>query len=147
MNIIKILLNENYYFNDLKFSEFSKSTLTIKVKNNIKNTFTDFETIKMNFRLNDKAMKLLYFNKNIIKIIKLNSIEKVDNISYYFYLDLLITNNPNIIYYYYSIQFIRNINEYNFNNNNNIKKIIISKAIIDLPYSLIIYSTMLIFLN
>jgi len=140
MNIIKILLNENYYFNDLKFSEFSKSTLTIKVKNNIKNTFTDFETIKMNFRLNDKAMKLLYFNKNIIhpllyefdKIIKLNSIEKVDNISYYFYLDLLITNNPNIIYYYYSIQFIRNINEYNFNNNNNIKKIIISKAIIDL---------------
>ena len=52
----------------------------------------------MNFRLNDKAMKLLYFNKNIIhpllyefdKIIKLNSIEKVDNISYYFYLDLLI---------------------------------------------------------
>ena len=45
---------------------------------------------------------------------------------------LLITNNPNIIYYYYSIQFIKNINKYNINNNNNIKQIIISKIIIDL---------------
>ena len=72
---------------------------------------------------------LLYEYDNIIKI---NLIEKIDNISYYYYLSLLITKTPNIIYYNYSIQFIRNINEYNINSNNNIKKIIISKIIIDL---------------
>jgi len=122
--------------------KFSIPTLTSKEKNYIKNTFFDFESIN-NVRLNAKAMELLYFNQNIIhpllyefdKIIKLNSIGNLNKISYYFYLSLLITNNPNIIYYYYSIQFIRNINEYNIkrnNSNNNIKKLIISKVIIDL---------------
>jgi len=122
--------------------KFSIPTLTSKEKNYIKNTFFDFESIN-NIRLNAKAMELLYFNQNIIhpllyefdKIIKLNSIENLNKISYYFYLSLLITNSPNITYYYYSIQFIRNINKYNMklnNSNNNIKKLIISKVIIDL---------------
>ena len=137
---MKILSNNNYYFNDLKFSELSKS-LTLEVKNNIIDIFTDIENIKKHYKLNElEIMKLLYFNKNIIhpllyefdKIIRINSIEKIDNISYYYYLSLLITKTPNIIYYNYSIQFIRNINEYNINSNNNIKKIIISKIIIDL---------------
>ena len=140
MTFMKLLSNNNYYFKDLKFSEISKS-LTLKVKNDIKDIFTDIENIKNHFNLNElKAMKLLYFNNNIMhpllyefdNIIKINLIEKIDNISYYYYLSLLITKTPNIIYYNYSIQFIRNINEYNINSNNNIKKIIISKIIIDL---------------
>ena len=137
---MKLLSNNNYNFKDLKFSEISKS-LTFKVKNDIKDIFTDIENIKNHFKLNElEAIKLLYFNNNIIhpllyefdKIIKINSIEKIYNISYYYYLSLLITKSHNIIYYYYSIQFIIKINEYNINNNNNIKKIIISKIIIDL---------------
>jgi len=137
---MKILSDNNYYFNDLKFSELSNS-LTLKVKNKIKEIFTDIDNIKKHFKLNElESIKLLYFNNNIIhpllyefdNIIKINSIEKVDNISYYFYLSLLIAKNPNIVYYYYSIQFIRKINEYNINSNNNIKKIIISKIIIEL---------------
>ena len=140
MTFMKLLSNNNYYFKDLKFSEISKS-LTLKVKNDIKDIFTDIENIKNHFNLNElKAMKLLYFNNNIMhpllyefdNIIKINSIKKIDNISYYYYLSLLITKSPNIIYYYYSIQFIIKINEYNINNNNNIKKIIISKIILDL---------------
>ena len=121
MSFIKLLSNNNYYFNDLKFSEISKS-LTLKVKNDIKDIFTDIENIKKHFKLNElEVMKLLYFNNNIMhpllyefdNIIKINSIEKIDNISYYYYLSLLITKIPNIIYYYYSIQFILKINEYN----------------------------------
>ena len=140
MTFMKLLLNNNYYFKDLKYSEISKS-LALKDKNDIKDIFTDIENIKKHFKLNElEAIKLLYFNNNIIhpllyefdKIIKINSIEKNDNISYYYYLSLLITKSHNIIYYYYSIQFIIKINEYNINNNNNIKKIIISKIIIDL---------------
>ena len=114
MTFMKLLSNNNYYFKDLKFSEISKP-LTLKVKNDIKDIFTDIENIKNHFNLNElKAMKLLYFNNNIMhpllyefdNIIKINSIKKIDNISYYYYLSLLITKNPNIIYYYYSIQFI-----------------------------------------
>ena len=140
MSFKKILSDNNYYFNDLKFSELSKS-LILKDKNNIKDIFTDIENIKNHYKLKElEAMKLLYFNINIIhpllyefdNIIKINSIEKVDNIPYYYYLSLLITNNPNVIYYYFNIQFIRNINESNINKENNIKKIIISKIIFDI---------------
>jgi hypothetical protein len=136
---MELLSNNNYYFEDLKLSEISKS-LTLEVKNDIKDIFTDIENIKNHFNLNElKAMKLLYFNNNIMhpllyefdNIISLDFNKNV-NISYYFYLTLLIANNPHVIYYYYSIQFIKHINESNINNNNNIKKIIISKIIIDL---------------
>jgi len=140
MNFMKILLYNNNFFNDLKFSKLVKSALTLKVKNNIKDIFTNIRNIGMHFSLNKlTSIKLLYFNRNIIhpllyefdNIINLNS-KKVDNISYYFYLSLLIANNPNVIFYYYSIEFIKNINENSINSNNNIKRLIISKIIIDL---------------
>ena len=140
MNFMKLLIYNNNYFYDLQFSEFLKSALTLKIKNNIKNIFINTKNIEKNFSLNELTfIKLLYFNKNIIhpllyefdNIINLDY-HKVDKISYYFYLTLLIANNPNVIYYYYSFQFIKNINENNINNNNNIKKLIISKIIIDL---------------
>ena len=140
MNFMKLLIYNNNYFYDLQFSEFLKSALTLKIKNNIKNIFINTRNIEKNFSLNELTfIKLLYFNKNIIhpllyefdNIINLDY-DKVNKISYYFYLTLLIANNPNVIYYYYSFQFIKNINENNINNNNNIKKLIISKIIIDL---------------
>ena len=140
MNFKKILLYNINNFNELQFLESLKSALTFKIKNNIKNLFTNIRNIEMHFSLNElTSMKLLYFNKNIIlpllyefdNIISLDFNKDV-NISYYFYLTLLIANYPHVIYYYYSIQFIKHINESNINNNNNIKKIIISKIIIDL---------------
>ena len=140
MNFMKVLIYNNNYFKDLQLSELLKSGLTLKIKNYIKNIFTNIRNIEINFSLYKKTfLKLLYFKKNIInpllyefdKIINLDY-DKVDNISYYFYLTLLIENNPNVIDYYYSIQFIKNINKNNINNNNNIKKILLSKIIIDL---------------
>ena len=140
MNFMNILLYNNNSFKDLHISELLKSSLTLKIKNIIKNIFTHIRNIDINFSLYKITfIKLLYFKKNIInpllyefdKIINLDY-DKVDNISYYFYLTLLIENNPNVIDYYFSIQFIKNINKNNINNNNNIKKILLSKIIIDL---------------
>jgi len=137
---MNILLYNNNSFKDLHISELLKSSLTLKIKNIIKNIFTHIRNIDINFSLYKITfIKLLYFKKNIInpllyefdKIINLDY-DKVDNISYYFYLTLLIENNPNVIDYYFSIQFIKNINKNNINNNNNIKKILLSKIIIDL---------------
>ena len=51
MTFMKLLSNNNYYFKDLKFSEISKS-LTLKVKNDIKDIFTDIKNIKKHFKLN-----------------------------------------------------------------------------------------------
>ena len=82
--------------------------------------------------------KLLYFNKNNVHSILYIS-DKVllikpewikYNLSFYFYLNLLIKDNINIVNYSYYIDFIRNINQQNNNNNKKIQKFLISTIII-----------------
>ena len=107
-----------------------------------KEIFINLENIKKYYNIDEKDIfKLLYFNRKIFN----NILYELDNniqiklnknnecFSQYFYLNLLITENSNIINYSYSIDFIKQIDSYNNNNNNNlIKKIIISKIIVDL---------------
>ena len=104
--------------------------------------FINLENIKEYYNINKKDLfKLLYFNKKIYN----NILYELDNnfeinlnrnnkyFSQYFYLSLLIKENNNIINYCYSIDFIKQIDSYNNNNNDNlIKRIIVSKIIVDL---------------
>ena len=88
----------------------------------------------------DNKMKFLYFNKKTIhqilydeeETIKLNNNIVKNNISNYFYLLLLIADNPTLINYEYSIDFINNINKQLINDNKYLKNIILSKIIIEL---------------
>ena len=91
-------------------------------------------------KLNLNLMKIFYFNKKKIneilyeaqKIINIDNI--IDNkLSDYFYLTLLIEDNIDIVNYEYSLDFINIIfNQLKQDNNNNYKKIILSKIIIEL---------------
>ena len=110
---------------------------------------TKYEEIEEFFDF-DKSyiIKFLYFNKSNInkilydydQIISLDNfiINSNINLSDYFYLQLLIVDNPYIINYNYNIEIIRKINFYinndsnNYNNNNIFKKILLSKINIDL---------------
>ena len=82
----------------------------------------------------------MYFNRyNITKIIYDNEDNIYDDfvginktLSCYFYLNLLIRENPNIVEYVYSIDFIKEINNLQKNNDKIYQKIIISKIIIEL---------------
>ena len=66
------------------------------------------------------------------EIININYIEEKKTLAFYFYLDFLIKDNP-LLNYSYSFDFIKQINDLQKNNNNNIfEQIIISKIIIDL---------------
>ena len=115
-----------------------------KIKNNdykLKQIFNFNEVNEILNQKNNKKMKILYYNKNIIhrilyeeeKNIEINS-EIINNeISNYFLLILLIEDNPNIINYVYSLNFIRNANNnIKLEKNNQIKSIIKYKIIIKL---------------
>ena len=83
---------------------------------------------------NKQLTKILYYNKDTIdkilydvdEIIKIETNRKLFGLSYYFYLTLLIGNNPSVINYIYSINLIKEINEQKTINNKKIyKKLII----------------------
>ena len=85
--------------------------------NNIQQLISDYSDIEKILQIDDKSilLKIIYFNKNIIHYI-LYDTENIININYYFqklvcyfYLDLLILENPYIINYNYPINFISNI--------------------------------------
>ena len=78
----------------------------------------------------DIIEEILYYNEEIIN---LDNILIEDIINNYFYLNLLIRGNDNIINYNFSINLVKNINKLLKKDNNfHIKKVIISKIIIDL---------------
>ena len=103
---------------------------------------TNYEEIKEILNMKDKnIIKYLYFNRYNITKILYNNEENIfvdfvgikKNISFYFYLDLLIRENQNIVEYTYSIDFIKEIHNLQKNNNDKIyQKIILSKLIIEL---------------
>ena len=105
----------------------------------IRKLLTNFDEIQ---EILNKNVKYLYFNRDNIRnilydneeVIDLTDFVKIDkNISCYFYLDLLISENPDQVDYKYSIDFIKEINNLQKNNNDKkYQKIIISKIIIDL---------------
>ena len=129
----KIPLNNNLDF--IKLSE-------LKCKENITDLFSNLKSIANYYKLNKtNIVKLLYFNRNSInnilyntdRLIALDEEEIEENVSYYFYLSLLIREEQNIINYSFTIDYIENLNKKHKNYNNNIyRKILISKIILDL---------------
>ena len=107
-------------------------------KSQLINNYEDIINI-LNQEIKNK-MQFLYFNRNEIhkilydyeETIKLNNDIVKNDISNYFYLLLLIGDNTTIINYEYSIDFIININDQLKKENKNIKKLILSKIIIEL---------------
>ena len=100
---------------------------------------SNFEEIEKIMKLKDiKIIEFLYNNKIRIHkilydtelIISLKS-TYFQKFSDYFYIDLLIMENPNIINYSFSIDVIRNLNSFLENEDLNIRKIIVSKISID----------------
>ena len=102
--------------------------------------------INMILNSNEKSIiKLLYFNFIKIEeklydeqeVITIESTTVINELFYYFFLDLLITNNPEIVNYKYEFDLIKNINEQQkkINNNEIFKKILISKIIIELIHN------------
>ena len=110
----------------------------------------DFDSIKqiMNNKKENKIFLFLYFNKkkihNILyeqeEIIKINDdlhsflSNDNNNVSGLFYFDMLLLDNPDSINYIYSIFIIRNLNNLK-NDLSKLKKIIVSKLIINLIYN------------
>ena len=91
----------------------------------------DQDIIKILYFNSCKIEKILYENDELIEI-KPNNI--LINLSYYFYLDLLIKHNENIENYIYTIDLIKAIDEQqkNIDQKEIFKKLLISKIIIEL---------------
>jgi hypothetical protein len=109
-------------------------------KYNLISNLPEIKTIQKAYK-ND-FLKIFYFNmKNVNNIlfeleesIKIDADDENDNYKNYFYLCSLIVDNPYIINYEYSIDYIYNIIKYQktIDNNLSLKNIIISKIIITL---------------
>ena len=138
MNLVKELSIKNPLYNNPKFIELS----IVKNKTNINDLLSNFQKLDEYYEYkldNLNLIKLLYFNRNSIqkilydseKIIKLDSNKGEKNLSYYFYLSLLIKENDNMVNYSYNIDFIKEVNNLH-ENNTFYKNIIISKIILEL---------------
>ena len=138
MNKIVLSLKNNYIPFQILYSKNNLNSLEIKwTECRLLSNYSEISKI-----IELKAIKLslfLYFNKkNIHNILydseELISLNKIDlnDFSDYFYIDLLIMDEPNIINYSYSIEIIQNLNLSINEKNGKIKKIIQSKIVIDL---------------
>ena len=134
------LNNTAFYFLFYKGNFISLSQ--INNKDDIEKKIMDAEILEKTYKINKiEFVKLLYFNRNSIynilyeneEIISLKW-EGISDLSYYFYVSLLIYKNVNIISVSYSLEFIKELYNQNININKNdiYKKIILSKIILDL---------------
>ena len=124
-----------------RICEYISTETLIETTNYFKSPIKKYEeidTILKSFKENKG--KFLYFNKNDIHkllydsegTITINNNIVKNKISDYFYLLLLIEDNPSLINYVYSIDFIQNINNQLENEGNNLKSILLSKVITEL---------------
>ena len=125
----------------MKFDLIIKLTIQklniFKYQHNLISNYAEIENImKLDNSIN---LKLVYFNKDIVhdllykaeKIIYINNFS--ENFENFFYIDLLILDNKNIINYSYPIEFIRKVDKIIIKKNYKIvNKVILSKIIIDL---------------
>ena len=138
LDLVKYISLYNPIFNNYKFLTLSQT----KNKDIILNFFINIKKLEEYLKINNlQTIKILYFNifsiNSILydyeKTITLNTNGKINNLSFYFYANLLIKNNPHIVNYLYSQEFIKELNEQGKNNNKDLyKKIIISKIILEL---------------
>ena len=127
----------------LYLNYYSTVNISSEINNNdpiykLLSEYSDIENIK---KINEgQITKFLYFNRKCAhqilydadKTIHFNYEEINKNLSFYFYLILLINDMPDILNYTYDYQYIKEINNQQENNDNLFNKIIISKIIIEL---------------
>ena len=124
---LKLYKKLNYmqpYENSIKISLLSSCSELIEILNNIENK-TKF------FYLDNKAIHdILYNEEEIIQIGK-----EVYEYSFIYYLSLLIKENENIVNYDFEIDLIKVIDNENNNQKNELKKLFVSKIILDLIFN------------
>ena len=99
-----------------------------------------FDKIKQKLESETNTIKFIYFNNisfhNILykkdEFVEIEFEEQKNNLYYCFYLDLLIMENPEIVNYSYSFDFIKKINNERKKTFQKYKLIIFSKIILDL---------------
>ena len=134
--------NNNNIINKYKLLNFTNKKIIsfIEEVDPILNLINDFSEIKALLNKIPDKFKFIYFHRKKIKKILYNNEEQIildsdkientlDNI---FYLSLLLTENIEIVNYKYSIDYIKQLNESNENNNLELSKMIFSKIILDL---------------
>ena len=127
--LYKIMLS--YLNSCLEFTFFSESLIHLPKY---------FDKIKQKLESEADTIKFIYFNSNWFhnvlykkeQIVKIKNEEQKKNLYYCFYLDLLIVENPLIINYTYSLDFIKTINTERKKTSQKYKLIIFSKIILDL---------------
>ena len=114
--------------------------LIIKEENPITQFFITFSVLikiilniplftKYIYKIVEYIHKILYEKDENIYI----KIQSEANLSFYFYLDLLIKYEEEVVNYEYSLEFIKHVNQMGINNDNNyLYKIIKSKIVLDL---------------
>ena len=134
--------NNNNIINKYKLLNFTNKKIIsfIEEVDPILNLINDFSEINALLNKIPDKFKFIYFHRKKIKKILYNNEEQIildsdkientlDNI---FYLSLLLTENIEIVNYKYSIDYIKQLNESNENNNLELSKMIFSKIILDL---------------
>ena len=135
-----ISLNKNI-FNNIDFIEKSK----VDNKETILDFFTNIEQLELYYNTTKlNILKIIYNNRNSIKNI-LYDLEKIiyldknnnnnkneKNLSYYFYVTLLIKDNECYTNYSYSINFIKELNNIKIKSDEIYKKVVVAKMVIKL---------------
>ena len=141
LNVITIIFNftqEIYSIYNMPFIYLKDDYQCIWPEFKLISNYSDIENIlKLNSNIN--IISFLYHNKNNIhsilyeteNIIELNQ-NHLKSFFFFFYIDLLIMDNPNIINYSYSMEIIKKVNSYMDNDEDIIKNIILSIISIDL---------------
>ena len=130
--LLKLFL---YLFNDFPENDWTTNKL-------LKNTPQNLQAIK-EYSNSNSNLRVLFFNRKSINdilyenddSISLNRFKlNLESLYNLFYLDLLIMNDPDVINYKYSLDFITNLNSFIENNNkeNQIQNIILLKVEFDL---------------
>ena len=140
------LINKNFPLkNNLSYNCSIIFSSELNINDPIYKLFSDYSDIENIQKINDETKteflcKLLYFNRNNVhhilteadKIIHFKYQENNKNLSFYFYLVLLIKDMPYILNYTFDYEYIKEINEQQQQNNKIYNKIITSKIIIEL---------------
>lgn len=134
---LKIRLSYNY-------NSFIASSSEGIINDPINKLLLDYSDIEKIQKLNDKKemellCKFLYFNRKKVHEILLDSdktihfeYEENKNLSFYFYLVLLIKDMPYILNYTFDLEYFKEINDKQDQNEEIYKKLVISKIIIEL---------------
>ena len=120
--VLFILYQEDLINLDLNVSKLKKILNDLNIQNN-------FNIPLFIFVLKKKIQKILYDEEEDINI---NNYNISNNLCQLFYLDLLILDNKDILDYRIDFSFINQLNNFNIKTNKLLKKIILSKIIIDL---------------